>query len=246
MAKYFDAHIHLNSPSLQEWLESNKFSEWIFNNISTNIEDFRIALEQAKKYSNVYLTAGIHPLEINNLNPKEVIEEFKRELASFKKCIAIGEIGLDFYRYSKEEVFEKQKEWFLLQCNLAKELNLPVILHIRNAHQEALDLLSTLDNYGVIHCFEGTLELAKKYLALKNNWMLSISPLAFREGSNLREVVRGIDISKLLVETDAPYLCKNNETIKDIISLIAEEKGITFEACRSTLLNNFYSFFKWH
>ncbi|AEW45971.1 Hydrolase, tatD family [Mycoplasma haemocanis str. Illinois] len=246
MFKFFDSHIHLNSDRLNLWLRQRKdlYRDWIFNVVSTNLEDLEIAFSQSKEHSNVYVTAGIHPLEIDGLDLESTMELLEYKIRSNSKVLAIGEIGLDFYRMPKEEVFENQKRWFLAQCDLAKKLNLPVMLHLRNASEEALSLLKDINWFGIIHCYDGDLELANRFLALPGRWMLSISPIIFREGNKTSGILESIDLSHFLVETDAPYLSEDSEKVKDIIESLSKAKGINFEQCRDHLLSNFQDFFK--
>ncbi|CBY93503.1 TatD family hydrolase [Mycoplasma haemofelis str. Langford 1] len=246
MFKFFDSHVHLNSERLKFWLKERKelYRDWIFNVVSTNLEDLEIALSQSKEHNNVYVTAGIHPLEIDGLDLESTIGFLESKIRDNPKVLAIGEIGLDFYRFSKEEVFENQKRWFLAQCELAKRLNLPVMLHLRNASEEALSLLQDINWFGVIHCYDGDLELANRFLSLPRRWMLSISPLIFREGNKTAGILGSVDLSRFLVETDAPYLSEDSERVKDIIESLSKAQGINFEECRERLLSNFRDFFK--
>lgn len=245
-SKFFDSHIHINSNSLSFlFLKSHlKYSDWIFNNVSTTLEDFEKAIEQSNKYKNVFVTAGIHPLEIGDLDFETVIHKIDSEISVNSRIIAIGETGLDFFRVSKEECYLNQKKWFLKHLELSKKHNLPLVIHVRNAHIELLEILEeNKDVFGVIHCFEGDLETANRYLNLNKRWMLSISPIVFREGCKCREIIKHIDLNRLLVETDAPYLCDSFEKIKEIVNFISLEKQISFEECKRVLWRNFCNVF---
>ncbi len=176
-----------------------------------------------------------------------------KELAKSKKVVAIGEIGLDYYykpkTTAKLALFkEKQKKIFLEQLDLAKELNLPVILHCRMAHDDVIEILNSkfyILNYhpgGVIHCFTGTLEQAQKYIAM--GFYIGINGIIFK--FNIDEVIKNISLDKIVVETDCPYLTpvpegtKRNEPIfiKHTIQKIADLKSISFdEVCQRTTQN---------
>lgn len=118
-------------------------------------------------YKNVFVTAGIHPLEVENINISDVILEIEKCISSGSKIIAIGETGFDFYRSNKEDCLDLQKKSFLKHFDLACKYSLPLMLHIRSAHDVILEILKTLPpHFGVIHCFTGSLDIAKQYLNL--------------------------------------------------------------------------------
>ena len=143
--------------------------------------------------------------------------------------MAIGDIGLDYFRPPFDK--EKQKEVFLQQVGLAKELHLPVVIHCRMAHDEMIEILASQKLYGVIHCFTGTLEQAQKYVEL--GFYLGINGIIFK--FNIDEVIKEIPLEKLVLETDCPYLTppmaptKRNEPLfmSYTIQKIAELKNIT-------------------
>ncbi|MEK7124314.1 MAG: TatD family hydrolase, partial [Patescibacteria group bacterium] len=217
-------------------------------------------VELAEKYpEGVFAAIGLHPIYAaaefvkTKTDPDEgeflvKEQEFEKEkykkLASYEKVVAIGEIGLDYYYKPKttaklNQFKEKQKQVFLEQLDLAKELNLPVILHCRMAHQDLLQILkSNIKNQkskltGVVHCFTGNLEEIKEYIDL--DFHIGINGIIFK--LNLDEVVKNCPLEKMVVETDCPYLTpkpegdKRNEPIfiKHTIQKIAELKGISFE-----------------
>ncbi|GCE63307.1 putative deoxyribonuclease YcfH [Candidatus Mycoplasma haematohominis] len=241
--RFFDAHAHLNLNKSRTW---EKDSDWIFNNVSTTFEDFQVALRQSLKHENVYVTAGVHPLEINEHDLESTIQALDKEIGTHRKrIIAVGEIGFDFYRADQKEVENKQRRWFYAQCGLAKKYDLPLVIHVRKAHDTLLDLLEGMvDLYGVIHCFEGTEEYALRYLSLPKKWMLSVSPIVFRPGNEFRTFIRKIDINRLLVETDSPFLTEDHTKVKELIAFVAKEKEIDFEECKRILWENFCGFFK--
>lgn len=242
-SRFFDSHIHLNLTKSIAW---QKDKDWVFNNVSTTLEDFRVALKQSLKHENVFVTAGIHPLEVDDHELQVVIDELDFAIKENRsRVIAIGETGFDFYRAEKEVVEDKQRRWFYAQYELARKYDLPLVIHVRNAHDTLLDLLEgVVDWYGIIHCFEGTEEYADRYLNLPKKWMLSVSPIVFGAGNEFRTFIRKIDINRLLVETDSPFLTSDHNKIRELVSLIAHEKEMDFEECKRILWENFCSFFK--
>ncbi|MSU60646.1 MAG: TatD family deoxyribonuclease [Candidatus Staskawiczbacteria bacterium] len=251
-----DTHSHLQfnayKDDLDEVIKRTQAEGVLCINVGTNYPSSKDGVEFAQKHGEGFYTAiGLHPmyagaefLKIKNDDneSKELIEENifdaekYKELAKSKKVVAIGEIGLDYYYKPKTatklaEFKEKQKQVFLQQSNLAKELNLPLIIHCRMAHDEMIELLKLENMRGVIHCFTGTLEQAQKYVGL--GFSLGINGIIFK--FNIDEVIKNIPLEHLLLETDCPYLTppmapeKRNEPIfmKYTIEKIAEIKSIT-------------------
>jgi TatD DNase family protein len=227
---------------------------WMIN-VGTKYETSANAFELAQKYpEGVFAAIGLHPIYAaaefvkTKTDPDEgefLIheQEFDKEkykaLAQSKKVVAIGEIGLDYYYKPKtsaklEQFKAKQKEVFIAQLDLAKELNLPLILHCRMAHDDVIEILqSRSEKRGVIHCFTGTWKQAQKYMEM--GFHLGINGIIFK--FNIDEVIKKAPLEKLLVETDCPYLTpaaegqKRNEPIfiKHTIQRIAELREINFE-----------------
>jgi TatD DNase family protein len=206
-------------------------------NVGCSLASSEGAVELAQKHEGFFAAIGLHPTDVDEALD---IQNY-RELAQSKKVVAIGEIGLDFFRKPHDQ--QKQKEVFLQQLALAKELNLPVIIHCRAAHEEVIDILKLqITNHklqGVIHCFTGTLEQAQQYIEM--GFCLGIGGIIFK--FNIDEVIKNIGLEHLLLETDCPYLTplpeagKRNEPvfIKHTIQKIAELKGVSFEkVCKTT------------
>ena len=240
---------------------------WMIN-VGTKYETSKSAVEFAEKYEQgVYAAIGLHPIYAaaefiklkTDANEGEFLikeQSFDREkykelalhaIAS-KKLVAIGEIGLDYYYKPKttEKLAQfkaKQKEVFLQQLDLAKELNLPVILHCRMAHDDVIEILQSQKGItGVIHCFTGTLEQAKKYIEM--GFYIGINGIIFK--FTIDEVLKSISLDNIVVETDCPYLTPpmaestRNEPIfiKHTIQKIADLKGLSFqEVCDRTTQN---------
>lgn len=263
-----DTHAHLNfnafKSDLDEIIKKTLAEDiWVIN-VGSKYETSKRAVEIAEKYEKgVYAAIGLHPIysatelvkiktdpeEGNFIVRKEDFDgERYKELAKSEKVVAVGEIGLDYYYRPKTKrkigLFkEKQKEVLLNQLGLAKELDLPVIFHCRMAHEDLLQILKSQTQIkGVIHCFTGTWEQAKKYLEM--GFYLGFNGIIFK--LDLDEVVRKVPLEKILIETDCPYLVppsvnsSRNEPvfIKYVIERIAEIRGIDYEKMvENTTLN---------
>ncbi len=171
--------------------------------VGTTLPDCEKAVALAGRYAPVYAAVGIHPHEVKEIDPSayDTLRRFARE----KKVVAIGEIGLDFfYDNSPRDV---QLRCFAEQLDLAEELDLPVIIHDRDAHAETLGLLRERKGRlrGVLHCFSGDAAMARECIAL--GFHLSVAgPVTYPKADQLRRTVREIPLERLLIETDAPYL----------------------------------------
>lgn len=209
--------------------------------VGTSISYAKKALALADYYQEIYVAVGIHPHDVKDID-KATYDEL-REMAALEKVVAYGEIGLDFFRnLSPRHV---QIERFGEQLDLAVEINLPVIIHDREAHREILDMLAARQGKlsGVIHCFSGDRTMAKKCLDL--GFAISVpGTVTFDKAEELQSVVQYVPLEFLLVETDAPYLApqphrgKRNEPayVARTAAKIAELKGLSYEevSCRTT------------
>jgi TatD DNase family protein len=171
--------------------------------IGTTLRDCEKAVTLARFHETVYAAVGIHPHEVKEIDVATC--DALRVLARRAKVVAIGEIGLDFfYTFSPREV---QIRWFAEQLDLAGELDLPVIIHDREAHAETLEIIRLRKDRlrGVFHCFSGDWAMARECLDM--GFYLSVGgPVTYRKSDRLREVVREMPLERLLIETDAPYL----------------------------------------
>ncbi len=199
--------------------------------VGTTIPDCEKAAALACLHPQLYAAVGIHPHEVKGIDAGTY--DALRALARQEKVVAIGEIGLDFfYDLSPREV---QLQRFAEQLDLAEELNLPVIIHDREAHAETLAILRPRKRrlQGVLHCFSGDTVMARECLAL--GFYLSVAgPVTYRKADQLRAVAREIPAERLLIETDAPYLApqpwrgKRNEPayVVETARYLAEIRGI--------------------
>ncbi|MBM4314093.1 MAG: TatD family deoxyribonuclease [Deltaproteobacteria bacterium] len=171
--------------------------------VGTTLSDCRKAVDLAGQYPPIYAAIGIHPHEVKGIETGTY--DALRLLARRDKVVAIGEIGLDFfYNHSPREV---QLRRFAEQLDLAEELDLPVIIHDREAHAETLEILRPRKGRlgGVLHCFSGDRAMARECLDM--GFHLSVAgPVTYPKADQLREVARDVPLERLLIETDAPYL----------------------------------------
>ena len=190
----------------------------------------KAAIKMAEDYDFVYAAVGIHPGSIDSGTTPEQI----RELATHKKCVAIGEIGLDYYWVSDNK--QEQIEIFEKQIAIAKELDLPIIVHDRDAHGDTLEILKKHKPKGVVHCYSGSVEMAEEIIKL-GLYIGVGGVITFKNAKKLPDVVKMIPDELLLVETDCPYLAPepyrgklcHSGLIKYTAEKIAEIRGTTAE-----------------
>lgn len=277
---FVDSHCHVHFRAykdeqdalIQKTLESGVFMVTVGTDRVTSQE----AILCAEKYDGVFATVGLHPEHVIDQTffdenesaehcPAEVFDPaYYRGLAQSKKCVAIGECGLDYYRMpegiDKDEAITKQKQTVRAHFDLANELDLPVVVHCRDAYedqllinQEYLDA-GKLSRRGVIHCFAGTIEQARAFVAqgfyLGFTGVITFPPRktdALIDGLTVvQQAIREIPIEHILIETDSPYLTpipfrgKRNEPsyVKYVAEKIAEIRGITIEEIERTTTEN--------
>lgn len=187
--------------------------------ISACLDDVYIGKSFADKYNKItddapkfYYAAGVHPDEVKNFEyDSPEFNDYFSKLESFikneNKPVAIGEIGLDYYGDKTDEKKLNQKLWFIEQIKLAKKYDLPLVIHSRDACKDTMDIMKEYANnyHGIIHCFSYELDIAKAYVDM--GYYIGIGGVCtFKNGRKLVEVIEGIDVSRLLTETDAPYL----------------------------------------
>ena len=203
-----DTHAHLDFPQYDQDREEvikRAFESGLqaLINISVDLIACTKSIELARKHEKIYASVGIHPHDAGGFDDNTY--ESLRKLAGEKKVVAIGESGLDFYRdYSPREA---QIRAFEAQIDLAKELNLPLIVHIRNAHREGLDILEQKQDgrlQGVLHCFSGSLSDAKRGLAL--GFYLAFGGSLTFPKSRVQEIIKHVPRDRILSETDCPYI----------------------------------------
>lgn len=235
-----DTHAHYDDKQFdadREQLLKNLFASGIERivNVGASIETNKTTIALAKEYEQIYAAIGVHPNEVEELN--ESWMTWLKENCSLEKVVAVGEIGLDYYY--KEPERHIQKEWFDRQLSLAKEVNLPVIIHSRDAAADTLDMMKAAnaqDIGGVIHCFSYAKEMAREYLNM--GFFLGIGGVVtFKNGKTLKEVVEYAPIDQIVLETDCPYLApepnrgtrNDSSNLKYVINQIADLKKLTYE-----------------
>ena len=233
-----DTHAHLDFPQFDDDREeviarALAAGVGIIINVGADLASSRRAVALAEAHPQIYAAVGVHPHDAKTLT-EEVLTEL-RELARHPQVVAIGEIGLDFYRdLSPRDV---QRQAFERQLALARELDKPVIIHDREAHAEVMDTLRRWQGLrGVLHCFSGSLEMARR--AVELGFYISIAgPVTFKNARRLPEIVRQLPLERLLIETDCPYLAphphrgERNEPayVRLVAEAVAEIKGLPLE-----------------
>lgn len=256
--KLFDSHCHLDDEKFNEDREEliKQIKEaGITKLISAgySLESSKKAIKLAKNYDFIYATAGISPNDIPQTNEElwKMIEEIKEKVKQNNKVVAIGEIGLDYYW--NEQNKELQKIAFIKQIQLANELELPIVIHTREAIQDTLDILkqNEVKQKGIFHCCPLNRELVKE--ALKLGFYISLAgPITFKNSKNADEIIGMIPNEKILIETDSPYLSpeplrgKRNDSrnVKYIARKIAEVKQMSLEEIAKITFDNAEKVFK--
>ncbi|MGB7573515.1 MAG: TatD family hydrolase [Thermodesulfobacteriota bacterium] len=235
-----DSHAHLEMPDFKKDLEAviqrakESGVEYIFT-VGTEKEDWKRAVEISDSHPSIYVILGVHPH-----NAKEIDDQTYptlRGLCRNGKVKAYGEIGLDFFRNLSPRDIQLKR--FREQIGLAKELDLPIVIHDREAHRETLEILKSEkaeESGGIIHCFSGDYEMAKACMDM--GFYISIpGSITFKNAEGSREIVERIPLESLLVETDAPFLTpepfrgKRNEPsyVRYTAQKVAEIKKVSFE-----------------
>lgn len=233
----FDSHAHLDDEafssdrySVIENLEKNGISNFI--NVGSSLETSKFSLTLAEKYPFVYAAVGVHPSECENMTESDL--KTLETYLSHKKCVALGEIGLDYYYDGPPK--EIQRKWFYKQCKLAKKLDMPVIIHDRDAHEECFETVKECGNRGVFHCFSSSAEMAERLVEI-GFYISFTGVLTFKNAKKAIEAAKAVPLDRLLVETDCPYMSPEplrgtrNEP-KNVFytaKKLAEIKGVTFE-----------------
>ncbi len=246
---FFDSHAHYNDErfeadrdALLSQMQENHVS-YIMNACS-DLREMQNILPLTERYPFIYAAVGVHPHEAAHMRQAD-LEELKK-YAALPKVKAIGEIGLDYYYdFSPRDV---QKKWFAAQVEAAKELDMPVIIHDRDAHQDTMDILrahGVRDVGGVFHCYAGSVEMAREVL----DWGMYIAfggSLTFKKAVRPAEVAAYVPLDRILIETDCPYLTpephrgKRNSSlyIHYVAEKLAEIKGVSVEKIAAQTCEN--------
>ena len=258
--KYFDSHAHYYDGRFQEngqsvdnligALLSSSVSAIV--NVGTSPETSRLAVKQARKNENMYTVIGIHPYDANF-----IVEDMDKALLEIEeliknpdnKCVALGEIGLDYHYDGYHEAL--QKEYFIRQMALAEKLSVPVVIHDRDAHGDTLDIVKKFPKVrAVMHSYSGSVEMAEELMKL--GCYISFSgTLTFKNARKTPDVAAAVPRERVLIETDAPYLTphphrgKINHSgyLEYTNARLAEIWGISEEECASLTEENARRFF---
>jgi len=251
--RYFESHAHFDDNRFgkdrHEVLKSCKEAgvECIIN-AGADLKSSKKGIELASRYDFVYAAVGVHPHSAKTLS-----EDSFRDLMNLvksPKVVAIGEIGLDFhYDHSPRDV---QRLWFVCQMELAKECNLPVVIHSREASEETFHIVKNANlsdrkgrGAGVVHCYSGSFEMALKFVEL--GYFIGIAgPVTYKNARKLVETVEKIPTERILIETDCPYLSpepfrgkrNDSQNLKYICEKISEIKQIPVEKIAEITLEN--------
>ena len=236
----FDTHAHYDDEQFNEDRDELLRSMadngiGMIVNVGASLRGCRDSIVLAKRYPFVYAAVGVHPDEVGDLN-EETFAWLKNQFA-YDKVVAVGEIGLDYYW--DNESHDVQKKWFIEQLNLARELELPVIIHSREAAADTLEIMKEHAKglRGVIHCFSYSVELAREYV--KMGFYIGIGGVVtFKNARKLKETAAEVPLEQIVLETDCPYLApvpnrgKRNESayVKDTLMKVSDIYRMSPEA----------------
>lgn len=219
-------------------------------NVGSTIETSRESIALAEAYEAVYAAIGVHPSNIAELDDEGIL--WLKQQASHPKAVAIGEIGLDYYWDKEESVQENQRYWFARQLELAAQVNLPAIIHSREAAEDTMRILKefcrkypAISMPGVIHCYSYSPEMAQEFI--KMGFYIGVGGVVtFKNAKKLKETVTKIPLERILVETDCPYMApephrgERNSSLylPYVIEKIAELKGSSLEEVKNVTERN--------
>ncbi len=211
--KLFDTHAHCDDARIQNEFEGgthgyirHQLDNGVLNivNIGTNLDNSKVSIDLAREFDQVYASCGIHPYDIRFYDDIDSTLSALEELLSNKKVVALGEIGLD-YHYEDSD-YKKQMDFFIKQMEMAKRLNIPVIIHDRDAHGDCMDVIRRFPQVtGIFHSFSGSAEMARELI--DRGWYISFSgPITYKNAKKPKEACAACPLDRILIETDSPYL----------------------------------------
>ena len=239
MQNIFDSHAHYDDPRFDEDRDAllGSMAEHgvrAIMNVGNTTGANLAGIELARRYDFIYCSIGIHPdqaAEIAAQNSREYLDVIARQL-SYEKAMALGEIGLDYY-YDDASPRDVQRKIFEEQLALAKDLDVPVIIHNRDAHQDTLELLNKYRPKGIVHCFSGSAEVAKEVLRL-GMYIGFTGVITFKNARRAVEAAAEVPLDRLLIETDCPYMAPepfrgkrcDSTMLTQMAQKLAEIKGV--------------------
>ena len=247
-----DTHCHMSLTddidSIIMDAEKNNVLKFIISGCDK--KSIRDGLEIIYRYPSVFMTIGFHPDEVDDLTDKD-ITDLEVLIKTNKKIVGIGEIGLDYYHNDMNK--EVQKNFFEKQIELAEKYDLPVVIHSRDSIQDVYDILKNHKCRGVIHCFSGSIEMAKLFIDL--GFYLGIGGVLTFKNSKLKDVVKELSLDNIVLETDSPYLAPEPyrghtnypKNIKIVATELRKIKEVTLdEVMEKTTgnVNKIYNLFK--
>ncbi len=249
MSDIFDTHAHYDDEAFDEdreelltSLPQRGIGKVV--NIGASLDSCKKTVELMQKYDYIYGAIGVHPGETAELNEENFL--WLKEQCLKEKCVAVGEIGLDYYW--KEPEPEIQKKWFVRQMELARQLSLPIIVHSRDAAKDTVDIMTAQragEIGGVVHCYSYTKETAKTFLDMGFYFGIG-GVITFKNSKKLKETVEYIPMESIVLETDCPYLApepyrgKRNSSLNlpYVVSELAQIKGVSEEEVRRITWEN--------
>lgn len=248
---FFDVHAHLDDEAFDEDRDEviekvNQQNIGVINAGAT-LETSKTSVDLSGDYENFYACVGIHPHEAGDV-PDNYIEILE-DLASYPKVVAIGEIGLDYYYDLADK--DVQKRVFFEQLDLAKRLDLPVVIHNREAHQDTLEILKKSGiKKGLMHCYSGSFEMAQEFMRLGFYFSFG-GMITFKNAKRPKEVASKLPLNRILTETDCPYLTpepyrgkRNDPTMIPIIAnQLAKLQGVSVKELEENININLKNLF---
>ena len=239
--KIIDTHAHINSEQFDQdrpdvVARALAAGVGAIINMGDTMESSKACLALSREFDCCYAGVGVHPEEAFPLTDKDLVQ--LAQWAKDQKVVAVGEIGLDYYWEKDHDKRQLQRDIFIKQLDLARQLALPVCIHNREAHGDTLEIIKKEGKgiQGVMHCFSGSMEMARELV--KMGWYIGVDgPLTFKNAAKLPEIIKEIPLEYILAETDCPYMAptpmrgKRNEPayVKYVVEKIAEFRNESFE-----------------
>ena len=255
---FIDSHCHLDKLDLTEYdhclakmlasAAQRQVAKMLC--VSISLQDFQSMYQKIAEFKQIDASLGVHPLHVKSIDDVASVAHLVDIAKQHPKVVAIGESGLDYFYDSEHRDLQQQS--FINHLQAGAELDLPVIVHTRDARQDTIELIARHGGRaaGVLHCFTETLEMAQQ--AIELGYMISISGIVtFKNSAQLKAVVKQLPLNKILIETDAPYLApvpyrgRQNQPkyVVEVAQYIADLKGISVAALAELSTQNYYQLF---